>query len=143
MAIVPWLEWLTPAQRRRKSKKAKERLLPYGQKQRAEELELLRKLIPRKIDDTSLTFELLQARACLNPEEADAAPEEREDAFARWLGSSLTQCFSLQEQAIFLALADLTKNMQSLEQLPALEAVRKHAEELQKDGVLLLPKTEP
>lgn len=142
MAIAPWLEWLTPAERRKRKKRTDERLLPCGQAQKAEELKLLKQLIPRKIDDTSLTFQLLQARACLKPEDAEATQEEREDALVKWLNSSLTQQFTVQEQATFLALADLTKDMQSLERLPTAEAVQKHADELQKDGVLRLPQIE-
>ena len=128
MAIAPWLEWLSAAQRRRREKKTREQLLPGGETQKAAELALLRGLFSEKTDDKTLLFQLFQARACLNPQESDLPREEREDALLKWQTGSLSRQFTVRELCLFLALADLTKVPSGL---PTAEAVRNRAAELE------------
>ena len=135
MAIAPWLEWLSAAQRRRREKKTREQLLPGGETQRTAELALLRELFPGKTEDKTLLFQLFQARACLNPQESDLTREEREDALLKWQTGSLSRQFTLRERCLFLALADLTRAPSAL---PMPDAVRARAKELEENPLSVL-----
>lgn len=130
MARVPWLEWLSAAQRRRREKQTRAQLLPGGERQRTAELMLLRELFPGKTEDKTLLFQLFQARTCLNPQETDLTREEREDALLRWQASSLSRQFTPREQSLILALADLTRTPSAE---PTLDAIRARAKELEEN----------
>ena len=126
---IPWLETVSKKERQRREEKAQRLMFPFGEEQRAAELALLRELIKTKARDADLLFQLFQARDCLRPMQ-DETPEEQNERLAAWLTSQLARSFKPAERAVFLALAELERPMQSLAEMPTADAVAVRAAEL-------------
>lgn len=126
---IPWLETVSKKERQRREEKAQRLMFPFGEEQRAAELALLRELIKTKARDADLLFQLFQAKDCLRPMQ-DETPEEQNERLAAWLTSQLARSFKPAERAVFLALAELERPMQSLAEMPAADAVAARAAQL-------------
>lgn len=128
---IPWLETVSKKERQRREEKAQKLMFPFGEEQRAAELSVLRKLVKTKARDADLLYQLFQAKDCLRPVQ-DETPEEQQERLAAWLASQLARSFKPAERALFLALAELERPMQSLEEMPTADTVAQCAEQMTK-----------
>ena len=96
---IPWLETVSKKERQRREEKAQKLMFPFGDEQRTAELAVLRALIQTKARDADLLYQLFQAKDC---------PAER---------------------AVFAALAELERPMQSMADMPDADAVARQAEQ--------------
>ena len=121
---IPWLETVSKRERRRREEKAQRLMFPFGDEQRTAELAVLRALIQTKARDADLLYQLFQAKDCLRP-----MPEEQQERLAAWLTSQLARGFKPAERAVFAALAELERPMQSMADMPDADAVARQAEQ--------------
>lgn len=126
---IPWLETVSKKERQRREEKAQKLMFPFGEEQRAAELAVLRTLVKTKARDADLLYQLFQAKDCLRPVQ-DETPDEQEERLAAWLGSQLARGFKPAERAVFLALAESERPMQSLAQMPTADTVVQCAEQM-------------
>lgn len=103
-------------------------MFPFGDEQRTAELAVLRALIQTKARDADLLYQLFQAKDCLRPMQ-DEMPEEQQERLAAWLTSQLARSFKPAERAVFAALAELERPMQSMADMPDADAVARQAEQ--------------
>ena len=103
-------------------------MFPFGDEQRTAELAVLRALIMTKARDVDLLYQLFQAKDCLRPMQ-DETPEEQQERLAAWLTSQLARSFKPAERAVFAALAELERPMQSMADMPDADAVARQAEQ--------------
>lgn len=127
---IPWLESVSRKERVRREEKARQMMFPFGREQRREELRLLRGLVSTRAQDSDLLYQLFSAKAALRPIEGDEDGAEQRAALKEWLNSHLARGFTPGERAMFWALAELEQSAQSLEDLPASEAIQRRAGEL-------------
>ena len=125
---IPWLETVSKRERQRREEKAQRLMFPFGDEQRTAELAVLRALIQTKARDADLLYQLFQAKDCLRPMQ-DEMPEEQQERLAAWLTSQLARGFKPAERAVFVALAELERPMQSMADMPDADAVARQAEE--------------
>lgn len=125
---IPWLETVNKKERQRREEKAQKQMFPFGDEQRTAELAVLRALIQTKARDVDLLYQLFQAKDCLRPMQ-DETPEEQQERLAAWLTSQLARSFKPAERAVFAALAELERPMQSMADMPDADAVARQAEQ--------------
>lgn len=126
---IPWLEMTSKQEQHRREEKARQLMFPFGEPQRAAELQLLRELIGTRSRDTDILFQLFQAKDCLRRRE-DEDPEEQNGRLWEWLHSQLARAYTPEERMRFLALAELEQGMQHLQDLPDAAAICRRATEL-------------
>ena len=117
---IPWLETVSKKERQRREEKAQKLMFPFGDE--------LRALIQTKARDADLLYQLFQAKDCLRPMQ-DETPEEQQERLAAWLTSQLARSFKPAERAVFVALAELERPMQSMADMPDADAVARQAEQ--------------
>ena len=120
---IPWLETVSKKERQRREEKAQKLMFPFGDEQRTAELAVLRALIQTKARDADLLYQ-----DCLRPMQ-DEMPEEQQERLAAWLTSQLARSFKPAERAVFAALAELERPMQSMADMPDADAVARQAEQ--------------
>ena len=121
---IPWLETVSKKERQRREEKAQRLMFPFGDEQRTAELAVLRALIQTKARDADLLYQLFQAKDCLRPMQ-DEMPEEQQERLA----SQLARGFKPAERAVFAALAELERPMQSMADMPDADAVARQAKQ--------------
>lgn len=101
---IPWLETVSKRERQRREEKAQKLMFPFGDEQGTAELAVLRPM-------------------------QDEMPEEQQERLAAWLTSQLARSFKPAERAVFAALAELERPMQSMADMPDADAVARQAEQ--------------
>ena len=127
---IPWLETVSKRERQRREEKAQKLMFPFGDEQGTAELAVLRALIQTKARARrSLVVPAVPSERTVCGPMQDEMPEEQQERLAAWLTSQLARSFKPAERAVFAALAELERPMQSMEDMPDADAVARQAEQ--------------
>jgi len=119
---ISWFDMTSPKQRAKREKRYEQEMFPFGTEQREREIALLHKLIPGKHADSDLLYQLLQAKEAVG----EADEEDRQRALSLWRGSELLRRLPKVTYESLLAMAQLEKEMTSLEEFPTEDRVLAH-----------------
>lgn len=116
---IAWFDMLSPKQREAREREVRNAIFPFGEAQRAAEIDLLRKLIHTRSTESVLLFQLAQAKEAVNADDKEALKE--------WFTSPLARSFKREERACILAAAQLERTITSLDEMPDKESVEQLA----------------
>ncbi|MCD8084097.1 MAG: hypothetical protein LUE86_11455 [Clostridiales bacterium] len=123
---IPWLEFVSPRERKRREEQYYRRMFPFGEEQRRLEGRLLSRCTDTKLSEEELLFQLLCVREVLQEEDEMS----RKDALESWRKNPLTANLSPADRQVVYALAVLSAGCSSLEEYPDEKRLRAEAEKI-------------
>lgn len=123
--IERWFTYVPKEERKRQQKEYFDRMYPLGEEQKKLEEELLAQCIHAKMSAKDKMYQLLLVKEIIKQEDE----ERRNRALKEWSEAYLMQKVPKEEQAKLYALAVLTENITSLEEMPTAEAINRKAAE--------------
>ncbi len=123
--IERWFNYVPKEERKRQQKEYFDRMYPLGEAQKRLEEELLAQCIHAKMSAKDKMYQLLLVKEIIKQEDE----ERRNRALKEWSEAYLMQKVPKEEQAKLYAIAVLTENITSLEEMPTAEAINRKAAE--------------
>lgn len=129
--IERWFNYVPKEERKRQQKEYFDRMYPLGEEQKRLEEGLLAQCVHAKMSAKDKMYQLLLVKEIIKQENE----ERRNRALKEWSDAYLMEKVPKEEQEKLYAIAVLTENITSLEEMPTAEAILRKAAECTLSGI--------